>query len=302
MDVPEDRRYTDQHEWALMEEAGVRLGITDYAQEALGEVVFVGLPEVGRRVRAGETVAEIDSTKSVAEVYAPLDGVVARGQRGPGRASRTGQLRPVRRGLVRAPGGRRPRRPRRPARRRRPTAPWSGSAARIAAPAAARPLDLRVEGSGAGGLPCPPWTPATSPARGAAGTPAEPETDATLTYDPVDEARRIRAREAAAGIPGLRGLRPGRHRRARCSGAHWHLARGDARGRAQHRGHGLPRRHHRLPPPRRLPRRGRPPAASRTSGSTNGTYVNGKLAEEAELSPGDEVIIGRFHLVVARGA
>lgn len=76
MDVPEDRRYTDQHEWALIEENGVRLGITDYAQEALGEVVFVGLPEVGRRVRAGETVAEIDSTKSVAEVYAPLAGVV----------------------------------------------------------------------------------------------------------------------------------------------------------------------------------------------------------------------------------
>ena len=76
MDVPEDRRYTDQHEWALREEAGVRLGITDYAQEALGEVVFVGLPEVGRRVGAGETVAEIDSTKSVAEVYAPLAGVV----------------------------------------------------------------------------------------------------------------------------------------------------------------------------------------------------------------------------------
>jgi glycine cleavage system H protein len=59
-----------------MDEAGVRLGITDYAQEALGEVVFVGLPDPGRRVRAGETVAEIDSTKSVAEVYAPLDGVV----------------------------------------------------------------------------------------------------------------------------------------------------------------------------------------------------------------------------------
>ena len=76
MDVPEDRRYTDQHEWALIEENGVRLGITEYAQEALGEVVFVGLPEVGRRVRAGETVAEIDSTKSVAEVYAPLAGVI----------------------------------------------------------------------------------------------------------------------------------------------------------------------------------------------------------------------------------
>ncbi|MFH1330339.1 MAG: glycine cleavage system protein GcvH [Actinomycetota bacterium] len=76
MEVPEDRRYTDQHEWALIEESGVRLGITDYAQQALGEVVFVGLPEAGRRVDAGEMVAEIDSTKSVAEVYAPLAGVV----------------------------------------------------------------------------------------------------------------------------------------------------------------------------------------------------------------------------------
>ena len=76
MDVPEDRRYTDQHEWALREEAGVRLGITDYAQEALGEVVFVGLPALGRRFRVGETVAEIDSTKSVAEVYAPFDATV----------------------------------------------------------------------------------------------------------------------------------------------------------------------------------------------------------------------------------
>jgi glycine cleavage system H protein len=74
--TPDDRRYTDQHEWARLEESGVRLGITDYAQEALGEVVFVGLPEIGRRFRVGETVAEIDSTKSVAEVYAPLDGVV----------------------------------------------------------------------------------------------------------------------------------------------------------------------------------------------------------------------------------
>ena len=54
----------------------MRLGITDYAQEALGEVVYVGLPEVGRRFRAGETVAEIDSTKSVAEVYAPADATV----------------------------------------------------------------------------------------------------------------------------------------------------------------------------------------------------------------------------------
>jgi len=76
VDVPEDCRYTDQHEWARLEEAGVRVGITDYAQEALNEVVLVHLPEPGRRCRAGDLVAEIDSTKSVAEVYSPADGVI----------------------------------------------------------------------------------------------------------------------------------------------------------------------------------------------------------------------------------
>ena len=77
MKVPEDRRYTDQHEWALAVDGRVRIGITDYAQDALGDVVFVDLPEVGRRVAGGETLAEVESTKSVAEVYAPFAGVVA---------------------------------------------------------------------------------------------------------------------------------------------------------------------------------------------------------------------------------
>jgi glycine cleavage system H protein len=75
--VPEDRRYTDQHEWALAVDGRIRIGITDYAQDALGDVVFVDLPEVGRRVAGGETLAEVESTKSVAEVYAPCAGVVA---------------------------------------------------------------------------------------------------------------------------------------------------------------------------------------------------------------------------------
>ena len=77
MKVPEDRRYTDQHEWALAVDGRIRIGITDYAQDALGDVVFVDLPEVGRRVAGGETLAEVESTKSVAEVYAPCAGVVA---------------------------------------------------------------------------------------------------------------------------------------------------------------------------------------------------------------------------------
>lgn len=76
MNVPDDRRYTDQHEWALTGEDGLRVGITDYAQDALGDVVFVEPVEVGRRVQAGEPVAEVESTKSVAEVYAPVAGEV----------------------------------------------------------------------------------------------------------------------------------------------------------------------------------------------------------------------------------
>lgn len=77
MTVPDDRRYTDQHEWALRIDGLIRIGITDYAQEALGDVVFVDLPAVGRRFGAGETMAEVESTKSVAEIYAPCAGVVA---------------------------------------------------------------------------------------------------------------------------------------------------------------------------------------------------------------------------------
>jgi glycine cleavage system H protein len=74
--VPDDRRYTDQHEWALRLGDIIRIGITDYAQDALGDVVFVDLPAVGKKVAAGDTLAEVESTKSVAEVYAPCAGEV----------------------------------------------------------------------------------------------------------------------------------------------------------------------------------------------------------------------------------
>ncbi|HSQ37255.1 MAG TPA: glycine cleavage system protein GcvH [Acidimicrobiia bacterium] len=76
MNVPEDRRYTEEHEWALAEDGRVRIGITDYAQEQLGDVVYLSLPRVDRRVQAGEMVAEVESNKSVAEVFAPLNGTV----------------------------------------------------------------------------------------------------------------------------------------------------------------------------------------------------------------------------------
>lgn len=81
MNVPEDRRYTTDHEWALLEgsEASgqrLRVGITDYAQDALGDVVFVQLPEMGLAVEAGESLGEVESTKSVSDIYAPVSGVV----------------------------------------------------------------------------------------------------------------------------------------------------------------------------------------------------------------------------------
>jgi glycine cleavage system H protein len=76
VNTPDDRRYTDQHEWVLLEDGKARIGITDYAQDALGDVVFVDLPEAGITVAAGDTIVEVESTKSVAEVYAPLAGTI----------------------------------------------------------------------------------------------------------------------------------------------------------------------------------------------------------------------------------
>ena len=76
MKVPGDRRYTKDHEWALEEEGMVRVGVTDYAQDALGDVVFVELPEVGQVVKAGGVLGEVESTKSVSEFYAPVSGTV----------------------------------------------------------------------------------------------------------------------------------------------------------------------------------------------------------------------------------
>lgn len=75
--VPEDLTYTAEHEWARSEPDGsVRVGITDFAQDALGDVVFVSLPEVGAQVARGDSLGEIESTKSVSELYAPFDGEV----------------------------------------------------------------------------------------------------------------------------------------------------------------------------------------------------------------------------------
>lgn len=76
MQIPEGLRYTENHEWIAVEDGKAKVGITDYAQDALGDVVFVDLPDVGAEVVAGEPFAEIESTKSVADVYSPISGSV----------------------------------------------------------------------------------------------------------------------------------------------------------------------------------------------------------------------------------
>ncbi len=76
MQVPQDLRYTTDHEWARSTEGMLRVGITDFAQDALGDVVFVALPEVGARVERGGRLGEVESTKSVSEIYAPVAGQV----------------------------------------------------------------------------------------------------------------------------------------------------------------------------------------------------------------------------------
>ena len=78
MHLPVELRYSSDHEWIRVEDGGlVRVGITDFAQEALGDVVFVDLPELGTTVAAGDSISEVESTKSVSEIYAPLAGTVA---------------------------------------------------------------------------------------------------------------------------------------------------------------------------------------------------------------------------------
>jgi glycine cleavage system H protein len=77
---PEELKYTAEHEWVRTPgdaEGSVRVGITDYAQEQLGDIVFVSLPEVGEAVEAGTPVGELESTKSVSDVYVPVSGTVA---------------------------------------------------------------------------------------------------------------------------------------------------------------------------------------------------------------------------------
>jgi glycine cleavage system H protein len=77
VEYPDDLRYSKEHEWARTEQDGrVRVGITDFAQDALGDVVYVDLPEPGTQVSVGQAFGEVESTKSVSDVYAPVSGTI----------------------------------------------------------------------------------------------------------------------------------------------------------------------------------------------------------------------------------
>ena len=75
--IPEDLRYSPGHEWIRVEGSTARVGITDYAQDALGDVVFVDLPDVGASVNEGAAISEVESTKSVSDIYAPVSGTIS---------------------------------------------------------------------------------------------------------------------------------------------------------------------------------------------------------------------------------
>jgi glycine cleavage system H protein len=76
MNIPDDLKYSVEHEWLRVDGTQVRIGITDYAQDALGDIVYVELPAVGSAVEAGGPLGEVESTKSVSEIYAPVAGTI----------------------------------------------------------------------------------------------------------------------------------------------------------------------------------------------------------------------------------
>ncbi len=74
--IPEQLKYSSDHEWIAVDGTRVRIGITDFAQDALGDVVYVQIPTVGSSVTAGDTMSEVESTKSVSDIYAPVSGTI----------------------------------------------------------------------------------------------------------------------------------------------------------------------------------------------------------------------------------
>ena len=97
MNIPDDLRYSAEHEWVRLEGSTARVGISDFAEDTLGDVVFVQLPDVGATVQAGAPISEVESTKSVSDIYAPVSGTVTAVNEALTTQPGAGQLGPVRR-------------------------------------------------------------------------------------------------------------------------------------------------------------------------------------------------------------
>ena len=91
MPYPTDLKYTKEHEWIKVDGSTATVGITDYAQESLGDIVFVDLPKPGSEITAGKTFGTVESVKAVSDLYAPASGHRHRSQRGPGNRARKDQ-------------------------------------------------------------------------------------------------------------------------------------------------------------------------------------------------------------------
>jgi len=301
MNIPEDLRYSSDHEWVRLEGTRVRVGITDYAQDALGDVVFVDLPAVGAEVSVGGSLGEVESTKSVSEVYAPVAGVVVAvnpelsgapeqlnaDPYGDGwiceievaighnrHAARPGRLPRPDRGLSDQPGGVLPGTITEETNCRE-RLPWKTCSATIVGIATRRGQFLLVVRF---------------------RLPAE-SSEATITLQPVDDHGEAGEEESAVTlveVPHVQGSWWS------SVGQRWASATpspttspGPASPRERH----LLGRHHRVAAPRRTGPWTRRRSRDQRRGSLNGTYVNRERIETAVLSGGDEVQVGKFKLV-----
>ena len=113
--VPDDLRYTEQHEWISLDGDLGTIGITDYAQSELGDIVFVELPQVGDTLEKGQAFGTVEAVKTVEELYSPVSCQILGGQRDPRGQRRAGERRPLRRRLAHQGPSRRPGGDRRPA-------------------------------------------------------------------------------------------------------------------------------------------------------------------------------------------
>ena len=298
MNVPDDLRYSTDHEWARADGDRVRVGITDYAQDALGDVVYVELPPRAPRWRRAACSARSSRPSRCRDIYAPVAGTVVEVNADAGRRPRAPQRGPVRRGLdlrdrpVRRVGGRRAARRRRlPAVDRRLTVIGGRTTSRADGGSGYR--GRRVLHQCGHRNPTGVelllvvrrrrWRP-RHPTRRSSVDPVEDLGEAGDDESPCRPARAAPRGGAAGGQAGPD------------VGSRFALEAPITRPAPPRQRH-LPRRHHRVPAPRRDRDQGPDGTTVRDVGSLNGTYLNRERIEEARLSNGDELQIGKFKLV-----